>query len=287
LDGTYTVFGIVIDGMEVVKAIEEGDLMVEICEIEERAQVGEQTKIEPFSHMVGTDVAEPSSVSEPFGRSLEREMELSREEETKEEGKGQEEEITPDMLKLLYLIGIFGRPVEKGCSGCDTWMKDVSLKAYIYQAIVEGVFDYDYAPASVLFSDGRVFVNVSQEAEDDLNDLRELHESPLEFLQLTTSRHHVLNAYRVNEIGMRIIEMMSPAWKAEVNRVVRCSVCQSPLVFEAKPGKEVGKVEAGLFCPNGHERKPNGLSDIEDVSYVSSAFFIKYPDMREKREGKK
>ena len=39
--------------------------------------------------------------------------------------------------------------------------------------MIQGVFDYDYAPCSEVVGTRRMFLNISQEGKDDIDDLRE------------------------------------------------------------------------------------------------------------------
>jgi hypothetical protein len=59
----------------------------------------------------------------------------------------------------------------------------------IYEGIVNGVFDYDYAPKSEHVQGTLLFLNVSQEGMDDLADLREA--GMLHVLLLSTYQHNV------------------------------------------------------------------------------------------------
>jgi WD repeat-containing protein 35 len=64
------------------------------------------------------------------------------------------------------------------CAGCaraaqETWIRKTPLLVLIYHGIVKGVFDYDYAPACEYLGHRSVWLNVSQEGADDIDDLRE------------------------------------------------------------------------------------------------------------------
>ncbi|MHA1252849.1 MAG: hypothetical protein ACTSRP_22875, partial [Candidatus Helarchaeota archaeon] len=79
--------------------------------------------------------------------------------------------LTEPMKRLLYIIAEYTKlNNEYG----KLVIKDLPLKALIYYGIISNVLNYDYAPMSVMYMDNRRYLNVSQEGEDDLNDLRDL-----------------------------------------------------------------------------------------------------------------
>ena len=43
----------------------------------------------------------------------------------------------------------------------------------MFEGIVAGVMDMDYAPAPVLVNSKRVYLNISHDGKDDIDDLRE------------------------------------------------------------------------------------------------------------------
>jgi hypothetical protein len=53
------------------------------------------------------------------------------------------------------------------------WIRAVSLLVLMYEGTIQGCFDYDYAPSSEVVGGRRVYMNISQEGRDDLDDLRE------------------------------------------------------------------------------------------------------------------
>ena len=52
-------------------------------------------------------------------------------------------------------------------------MRYQPLLVLMYECIVRGVFDYDYAPASAMVHGKRIYMNVTQEGRDHLEDLVE------------------------------------------------------------------------------------------------------------------
>jgi hypothetical protein len=64
---------------------------------------------------------------------------------------------------------------------------------------VAGIFDYDYAPAPDIVDGKRVYMNISQEGRDDLDDLREA--GMLYGLKLSSKKYQSTVALRITTIG--------------------------------------------------------------------------------------
>lgn len=69
--------------------------------------------------------------------------------------------MTEDHRKLLFLIYKYSRPAP-GRAGREVWVNKTALLVLIYEAVVLGVFDYDFAPASIVMGSRRIFINISQ-----------------------------------------------------------------------------------------------------------------------------
>ena len=96
----------------------------------------------------------------------------SEEEEDGSGSEGEEAEWTADHLKLLYLISQYAKAArEEGDK--EGWIRKNQLIVLMYECIVAGCLDYDYAPCSMLIGTKRVWMNVTQEGKDDIDDLRE------------------------------------------------------------------------------------------------------------------
>ena len=55
----------------------------------------------------------------------------------------------------------------------EVWVRKLPLLVLIYEGIVQKVFEYDYAPESTVVKNARLYLNVSLEAVDDLDDMIE------------------------------------------------------------------------------------------------------------------
>lgn len=47
------------------------------------------------------------------------------------------------------------------------------ITIFSFVGIIQDVFDYDYAPSSEVIGTNRLYMNISQEGKDDIDDLRE------------------------------------------------------------------------------------------------------------------
>jgi hypothetical protein len=172
-----------------------------------------------------------------------------------------EDEITTDHFKLLWLISRYSHTAltkdEK-----DRWIRKVQLLVLIYEGIVAKVFDYDYAPFSEVgnmihnnwLQDNffilqklltllsfqvlglkRVYLNISQEGRDDIDDLREL--GLINGLKVSTKGYQSITAFQVSLkgidwvrknfkegniyfIGLRLLQSVPQAIKSEVDSFI-------------------------------------------------------------------
>ena len=169
--------------------------------------------------------------------------------------------LTREQGRLLYLIHLLTR---SDSEDEVVWVKDLPLKALLYQGIVHGIFDWDYAPQSVLFHGRRKFINVTQEGEDDINDLREI--GFVDKLRLSTSEHTHINAYRLSKEGLEAVEGIPEDDQSAVEDLIICPNCQKARdVF-------VEASEAYFICKECNVKTPIDLLGIEDVPYITEPF---------------
>lgn len=171
--------------------------------------------------------------------------------------------LTAEQWRLLYLVSVYSKPSRKEGEKA-TWLRETPLRTLMYEGVTKGIFDWDYAPASVMTALGRQFMNISQEGEDDINDLREM--GLLDALKLSTSRHAFITAYLVSEKGAAQLEQLSGADKKAVDGLIVCPRCKGRMVTEEQDDKIL------LRCSECREGGESGITDVEDVSYVSKAF---------------
>ena len=110
-------------------------------------------------------------------------------------------------LKLLYLISLHARCAINRWES-EYWLRRNSLLALVYEAILAGTLDYDYSPEVMVIGKRRVWVNVSQDAQDDIDDL--ISGKMLRELRMTTRAMQPVSALQVTERGLALVEA-SPA----------------------------------------------------------------------------
>ena len=94
---------------------------------------------------------------------------------------GAQEDVGVDHTRLLYLISTYTSSANRGAfpalsaeEGPDSelWVRKTQLLVLIYECIRAGALDYDYAPMAETIGSKRVWLNISQEGVDDLDDMR-------------------------------------------------------------------------------------------------------------------
>ena len=205
----------------------------------------------------------------PRGKKLEQQEESESEEEE------EEEEWTNDHLKLLYMISKYATCAENP-EDMEGWIRKNSLLVLMYEGIVEGVFDYDYAPTSLLVGRNRVWLNLSQEGKDDIDDLRE--GGLLNGLKLSSEDLQPITAYQVSVKGKELASFVPRDFRTEVDNLIyhdgeliTCSWDPEP---EPESGDEDDDELNGVFMLSteaGYSRRSE-ITGTEDVSYVSSPY---------------
>ena len=80
--------------------------------------------------------------------------------------------LSQNQNRLLYLIDLHTKQAEDR-DGSDRWIRKQALSVLIYEGIIEEALEYDYAPLSALINNRRVWINVSQEGQSDIEHLRD------------------------------------------------------------------------------------------------------------------
>jgi len=173
-----------------------------------------------------------------------------------------EEEITTEHKRLLYLISEY---TDYG----KLLIKALPLKGIIFKGIIDQVFDYDYAPLSIVYiNNTRRIMNVSQEGEDDLTDLREM--DFLDKIRLATKEHSFIYAYKVTKKGKKFLESISDEDKKITDKLIKCE-CGNKF--------EILVLDNSIFlnCGKDHITLDTGIMEIEDVAYQSKSHVIRTP----------
>jgi hypothetical protein len=74
-------------------------------------------------------------------------------------------------------------------------LRQTHLNVLIYEGIVADVFNYDYAPRPTLVGSKRIWMSVSQEGKDDVDDLRQ--KGLVNGLKLVTDDLQPVTAFQV------------------------------------------------------------------------------------------
>lgn len=160
------------------------------------------------------------------------------------------------------MISLYTRAAKTGGEK-EEWIRKQALLVLIYEAIVAQVLDYDYAPASTLIQDRRVFFNKSQEGASDVDFLRE--ELLLNGLKLASNNYQPVTCFQISEKGTELAKRIMKADKEAVNELAYAPGTRELLRVQWRNGQFY------LVGAGGFERASTVL-DCEDVSYVGSAY---------------
>ena len=86
--------------------------------------------------------------------------------------KGKATGLSSNQNRLLYLLDLHTKRAEDR-DDSDLWIRKQALSVLIYEGIIKETLDYDYAPTSTLIDNRRVWINVSQDGQSDVEYLRE------------------------------------------------------------------------------------------------------------------
>ena len=71
------------------------------------------------------------------------------------------------------MISLYSHRATAGTDEKDEWIRKTAMIVLLYEGIVAGVLDFDYAPSSNFVENRRIWMNVSQEGKSDVEFLRE------------------------------------------------------------------------------------------------------------------
>jgi hypothetical protein len=176
-----------------------------------------------------------------------------------------EHEMTRELRRLVCLIAEATKSNNKYGALA---IKDLSLKGLINKGILTKALDYDYAPASIMYLENRRYINISQEAEDDLGDLRDL--KLINRVRLATKSHAFIYAYQLTDKGIKFLESIPKEDKEAVEPLVKCKNGHN---YDIKITSE------GIFfiCEKCNIKIDSEITDIEEVAYKSIPVKIKTP----------
>ena len=195
------------------------------------------------------------------------------EEEEEEQADADSEEWTDDQLKLLYLISRYATQAATA-EDEETWIRKNSLLVLMYKGIVDQVLDYDYAPISLLVGRKRMWLNVTQEGKDDIDDLRA--GGLLNALKLSSEELQPVTAYQVSAAGLKIVPMIPKDLTEAVDKCIEHEGEPLEVHFDMREGQkdEEGEDLGPCFWLRGpgEHQEESGITETEDVSYVASPY---------------
>ena len=153
------------------------------------------------------------------------------------------------------------------------WLRELPALVLIYEGILREVFDYDYAPeAEKVFGGARMYMNISEEGRDDLEDLREL--GFLEALKVTSETYEHSTLLKISESGIEFLRRVSApdgGLTAEMRALVEALVYENDdELLEVRFDKP--RQSFYLTAPRTGYEFRSSITDVEDVPYVSSPY---------------
>mmetsp|Transcript_29198 Transcript_29198/g.75160 ORF Transcript_29198/g.75160 Transcript_29198/m.75160 type:complete len:696 (-) Transcript_29198:28-2115(-) len=174
---------------------------------------------------------------------------------------------TQSHARLLYLISSYA-VAASSAEDEETWIRSVPLTVLMYEGVVAGALDFDYAPASVLVSqDGksrRLWMNITQEGRSAIDDLRE--REFINGLKLSSEDFQPVTAYQVTRKGMEYVKRMPKHLRREVDDFTHAPPPHPRTLLQVSFDGENFIMHGGTFT------RISEVSDIEDVSYVASPY---------------
>jgi hypothetical protein len=189
-------------------------------------------------------------------------------------------EVTQNQQKLLYMIHQYSfASMAKPDTEC--WIRRVPVLVLLFEGIVSQVFDYDYAPSLEVFQANRVYLNITQEGKDDIDDLRE--KGLIEALTLASSEYDQCLAYTTRRsLSDPILAKMNPDWKNEIDSLLLAPLVHTygsngkPETSQYTRDERLLEVfwdedsQAFQIASHSGYQRISTITNIEDVSYVCS-----------------
>eukprot|EP01052_Picozoa_sp_SAG31_P014017 SAG31_NODE_858_length_11437_cov_38.887049_3_plen_844_part_00 len=177
-------------------------------------------------------------------------------------------DLSDSHMMLLYLIHKYSDG-DSGQAGCgDRWVRGIPLLVLMYEGIVAQVLDYDYAPQSIKVGRRRIFMNITQEGRDDIDDLREA--GLVLSLKLTNNLNNNITAFKASKQGELALDVLDEEIKARIDNFVQHRPGPKGLKRVRWNGQGPGNFE--LYCPASEYMVRSTVTDCEDVSYVTSPY---------------
>ncbi len=182
-------------------------------------------------------------------------------ESSEEEDDASDTGLTENQNRLLYMISLYTN-IAQSDEEAEEWIRKSALLVMTYEGIVQQVFDYDYAPASMSVENRRKYFNMSQEGRSDVDFLRE--EELINGLKLSSKTYQPVTCYQISEKGAELCGKLSKSDRQAVQELVFAPGTRDLLQVEWDGDKY-------WLRADGYQREST-VTDTEDVSYVASAY---------------
>ena len=170
---------------------------------------------------------------------------------------------TREHLRLLYLIKRYTDD-DQG----SKWLRSIPLSVLIYEGVNADVFDWDYAPVTIVVSGLRATVNLSQEGRSAVDGLRE--HGMLYALKLSSKNYQYTNAFQISSRGRRFLsKYVTNDDMLQVDKLIT-PPDESTAMLEVQ-WDQTNRVWNLAHSESNYSRE-SSFTDVESVSYVSSPF---------------
>lgn len=175
--------------------------------------------------------------------------------------------LSDDQLKMVYMISRYSHkarsPEEK-----ERWIRKTQLLVLIFEGIKAKSFNYDYAPQIEMIETKHVYMNISQEGKDDIDDLREA--DLISGAKVTSKDGMAITCYQLTERGYDVLARIPEDLCREVDDFIIQQGTNKLIEAVWDSEEEVFKLRAlGSKKVTG---RASLVTRVEDVSYVSSPF---------------
>ena len=187
----------------------------------------------------------------------------------------EEEEWNEDHVKLAYMIFLYAKcaqtPEDK-----ESWIRELPMMCIVYEGVVCGALDFDYAPCSMLVSyEGRSrrrWLNISQEGKAAVDDLRE--KDMLNGLKLSTEDFQPVTAYQISMKGLAFLkDCCTEEMKEDVRKYCYPGKDDPPPPAGKETELLLASFDGDSFqLGNSYMSRESQITEAEDVSYVSSPY---------------
>merc|ERR1719502_1607548 len=173
--------------------------------------------------------------------------------------------MSDDQLKLLYCISRYSHKA-RSTEEKEKWVRKVQLMVLLYEGIISKAFNYDYAPQVQQVEARHVYMNITQEGKDDIDDLREAY--LIAAARVTSKDGQSITAYQLTEKGYDALAMVPEDLCKEIDDFID-QMGTGNLIEAVWDGDNFRMRVEGTLNKEG---RISTVTDCEDVSYVSSPY---------------